>query len=36
MFPFEADIDFQVQKIATDLPNITGDNYPTRIFYTKV
>ncbi len=36
MFPFEADIDFQVQKIATDLPNITGDTYPTRIFYTKV
>lgn len=35
LFPFESSVDFQVQKISTELPSIIGDNYPTRIFYTK-
>lgn len=35
MFPFDANIDFQVHKIATELPNIIGDIYPTKIFYNK-
>lgn len=35
MFPFDANIDFQVHKIATELPNIVGDIYPTKIFYNK-
>lgn len=35
IFPFDADIDEQVAKIGQWLPNVSGDTYPTRIFYTK-
>ena len=34
MYPFDTNAVIQTSKIINNLPYVTGDSYPTRIFYT--